>query len=194
MIARFVLAALLAVVSQSALAAVAVDLAPGAQSAPFRKIWLAPAHVEIDPRMLADSRQLRGSLGRIRPQDAERIASDLSSHLREALGEALRARGFTVVAAPGTDAVTFAARLTHVYVNAPADPLTGRSLARSAGHARLVVEGRDGAGARLLRVVADGEAQETAGFHEVHASSARHAFASMFREWAEALAAALPTR
>lgn len=191
MISRLMVAAGLVALSISQSdAALQVELTPNAS--PPTRIFIAQPEVQFDRAFFQDMRNTRGSLGDMRPADRERLADDLGAGLREALAQALRERGFEVVASPAADALSLTPTLTNLYVNTPHDALASRVYARSAGTARMVVEGRDASGSRVLRATSAGEAGETAAFHELAAADTRRAFGDLFREWARELATALP--
>lgn len=191
MISRLMVAAGLVALSISQSdAALQVELTPNAS--PPTRIFIAQPEVQFDRAFFQDMRNTRGSLGDMRPADRARLAEELGAGLREALAQALRERGFEVVASPAADALSLTPTLTNLYVNTPHDALASRVYARSAGTARMVVEGRDASGSRVLRATSAGEAGETAAFHEVAAADTRRAFGDLFREWAGELATALP--
>jgi len=191
MIARLVLAASLAALAYPALAAVQIDFTPGAASKSYRKVLVAPAQVEFDRRFIEDGKTLRGNRGKLRPQDQQQIASEIGQSMRNALSDALRKRGFEVVAAPAGDVLTISPAVRELYVNTPSDRVGSRVVARSAGEARMVVEGSDASGTRLLRASSKAEAGSTASFQEEHKATNLQAFDEMFRDWAEDLAGAL---
>ena len=191
MIARLALAAILAALANPALAAVQIDFTPGASSKSYRKILVAPTEVEFDRRFVQDGRILRGNRGHLREQDAQQLASDIGQSMRNALAEAFRKRGFEVVAAPANDVLTISPAVRELYVNTPSDRVGSRMVARSAGEARMVVEGSDASGTRVLRASNKATAGETASFQEEHRATNLQAFDEMFRGWAEELAVAL---
>jgi hypothetical protein len=191
MIARLALAATLAALANPALAAVQIDFTPGATSKSYRKILVAPAQVEFDRRFIEDGKVLRGNLGKLRPQEQEQLASEIGQSMRNALADAFRKRGFEVVAAPASDVLTISPAVRDLYVNTPSDRVGSRVLARSAGEARMVVEGSDASGARVLRASNKATAGETASFQAEHRATNLQAFDEMFRGWAEELAVAL---
>lgn len=191
MIARLALAATLAALASPALAAVQIDFAPGATSKSYRKILVAPAQVEFDRRFVEDGKLLRGNLGRLREQDAQQLAGEVGQSLRDALADAFRSRGFEVVGAPGNDVLTISPAVKNLYVNTPSDRIGSRVYARSAGDARMVVEGSDVSGSRVLRASNQGTAGETAGFMAESKATNLQSFKAMFREWADELAVAL---
>jgi uncharacterized lipoprotein YmbA len=190
MIARLALAATLAALAIPALAAVQIDFTPGATSKSYRKILVAPAQVEFDRRFIEDGKVLRGNRGRLRPQEQQQLASEIGQSMRNALADAFRKRGFEVVAAPASDVLTISPAVKDLYVNTPSDRVGSRVLARSAGEARMVVEGSDASG-RVLRASNKATAGETASFQAEHRATNLQAFDEMFRDWAEELAVAL---
>jgi uncharacterized lipoprotein YmbA len=191
MIARLALAATLAALAIPALAAVQIDFTPGATSKSYRKILVAPAEVEFDRRFIEDGKVLRGNRGRLRPHEQQQLASEIGQSMRNALADAFRKRGFEVVAAPASDVLTISPAVKDLYVNTPSDRLGSRVLARSAGEARMVVEGSDASGSRVLRASNKATAGDTASFQEEHRATNLQAFDEMFRGWAEELAVAL---
>lgn len=191
MIARLALAAILAALANPALAAVQIDFTPGATSKSYRKILVAPAQVEFDRRFVQDGRILRGNRGHLREQDAQQLASEIGQSMRNALAEAFRKRGFEVVAAPASDVLTISPAVTELYVNTPSDRVGSRVFARSAGEARMAVEGSDAAGSRVLRASNKATAGETAGFLEESKATNLQSFDEMFRAWADDVASAV---
>lgn len=194
MIARLALAATLAALANPALAAVQIDFTQGTTSKSYRKILVAPAQVEFDRRFVEDGKLLRGNRGRLRDQDAQQLAGEIGQSLRNALADAFRKRGFEVVAAPASDVLTISPAVTNLYVNTPSDRVGSRVVARSAGEARMVVEGSDAAGSRVLRASNKGTAGETAGFLGETKATNLQSFDEMFRGWADELAGALAAR
>ena len=191
MIARLALAATLAALAFPALAAVQIDFTQGATSTSYRKVLVGPAEVEFDRRFIEDGKTLRGNRGKLRPHDQQQLASEIGQSMRNALADALRKRGFEVVAAPASDVLTISPAVRELYVNTPSDRVGSRVIARSAGEARMVVEGSDASGARVLRASSKATAGETASFQEEHRATNLQAFDEMFRDWAEELAGAL---
>lgn len=191
MIARLALAATLAALACPSLAAVQVDYTAGAPSMSYRKVLVAPAQVEFDRRFIEDGKTLRGNRGRLRAQDQQQLAGEIGQSMRNALAEAFRKRGFEVVAAPGNDVLTISPAVRELYVNTPSDRVGSRVFARSAGEARMVVEGSDATGTRILRASNLGTAGETAGFLEESKATNLQSFEEMFRDWAEDLASAV---
>ena len=191
MIARLALAATLAALANPAAAAVQIDFMPGAASKPYRKILVAPAEVEFDRRFVEDGKVLRGNRGKLRPQEQRQLAGEIGQSMRNALADAFRKRGFEVVAAPASDVLTISPAVRELYVNTPSDRVGSRVLARSAGEARMVVEGSDASGSRVLRASNKATAGETASFQAEHRVTNLQAFDEMFRGWAEELAVAL---
>lgn len=191
MIARLVLAASLAALAYPALAAVQIDFTPGAPAKSYRKVLVGPAEVQFDRRFIEDGKTLRGNRGKLRPQDQQQLASEIGQSMRNALADAFRKRGFEVVAAPASDVLTIAPAVRELYVNTPSDRVGSRVVARSAGEARMVVEGSDASGTRVLRASSKAEAGSTASFQEEHQATNLQAFDEMFRGWAEEVAVAL---
>lgn len=191
MIARLALAAALTALAYPALAAVHIDFTPGASSKSYRKILVAPAEVEFDQRFIEDGKLLRGNRGHLRERDAQQIAGEIGQSMRNALADAFRRRGFEVVAAPASDVLTISPAVRNLYVNTPSDRVGSRVFARSAGEARMVVEGSDAAGTRVLRASNLGTAGETAGFLEESKATNLQSFDEMFRDWAEDVASAV---
>lgn len=191
MIARLALAATLAALACPAFSAVQVDFTPGASAKSYRKILVAPAEVEFDQRFVKDGKLLRGNRGHLREQDAQQIAAEIGQSLRSALADAFRKRGFEVVAAPAGDVLTISPAVRNLYVNTPSDRVGARVFARSAGEARMVVEGSDAAGTRVLRASNQGTAGETASFLEESKATNLQSFDEMFRDWADDVASAV---
>lgn len=191
MIARLALTAALAALACPALAAIQVDFTPGAATKSYRKVLVGPAEVQFDRRFIEDGKTLRGNRGKLRPRDQQQLASEIGQSMRNALADAFRKRGFEVVAAPASDVLTISPAVRELYVNMPSDRVGSRVVARSAGEARMVVEGSDASGTRVLRASSKATAGETASFQQEHKATSLQAFDEMFRDWAEELAVAL---
>jgi hypothetical protein len=129
---------------------------PNADLARYQKVMIDPATVEFSKdwdRSVNDPRYVT----RIRPEDARRIADETTANLGGILAEALKTRGYQIVAAPGPGVLRLSPHVTDLYVNAPDvfPPGNTRSFARDAGEATLTLEARDAGNGTLVAVVSD---------------------------------------
>jgi succinyl-CoA synthetase alpha subunit len=94
---------------------------------------------------------------RIRPEDASRIADQVTGNLGGILAEALTQRGYQIVTAPGPGVLRLSPHVTELYVNAPDvfPPGVTRSFARDAGEATVTLEARDASNGTLVAVISD---------------------------------------
>ncbi len=164
-----------------------------AQSRPA--VVIAPVQVAFDKSWLPNMNQSRGRAHAVDAEDAQRIAADMAASLRNALDEAVRARGFEVVgSAPG--ALRLAASIDDLYVNAPDVHAPGitKTFVREAGRATLRAEGRDASGAVRLQSEHRGTAGDTGHLSRASNVTNRFWFDALFRSWANEVAAELAQR
>lgn len=151
------------------------------------QVLIAPVQVRFHRDWLDDMARARGPAYRVSPADADRIAGEMASSLRDALGEELRGRGFQVVSAPANGVVILQPSVDDLYVNAPelATSQPVKAYVREAGRATLRLEARDAAsGSPVLVAVHRSRAGETASFQDASAVSNRFWFEALFRRWA----------
>ncbi|HYC35902.1 MAG TPA: hypothetical protein VEC19_05730 [Usitatibacter sp.] len=189
----FFLAVLLASASTSQ-AAIELQYSAGSGALAYRKVHVAPAEVRFHRDFEATS-GLRGLSHRLTPEESQRLARDMGESFRAALADALRARGFELAAAPGADVLQIRPALEDLYINAP-DPARAapsRQYVREAGQALLRAEGNDPSGKRLFVASEQRTTGRTEGLSRANEVSNRFWFDTMFRRYAEDLAAALAT-
>ncbi len=193
MIARLAFAAFMAAFAGSAHAATEIQFDQGAKAKTYRKLLIEPAQVQFDRDFLNDTRAIRGASRRYNRAEIDQMAHEIGENYRAALAEAFRSRGFEIAAAPGNDVLRISPSLKDVYVNQSKGSRTGelQTRVRDAGHARMVVEGSDASGSRVLTASREGTAGETAAFQVGSDVSNRAWFDAMFRDWANELAVAL---
>lgn len=135
---------------------------PNVDMARYQKVIIDPVTVEFSKawdKSVNDPRYVT----RVRPEDARRIADETTGNLGGILADALKARGYEIVTAPGADVLRLSPHVTDLYVNAPDvfPPGRTRSYARDAGEATVTLEARDASNGTLLAVVSDhGTAQD----------------------------------
>lgn len=186
-----ILAAALATLATTSFAAIDVQFSPGARSQVYRKVLIAPARVELDRDFLTPHSTIHGHLPRITKDDAGKVAREMGESFEAALADAFRARGFEIARAPGPDVLALSPALKNLLVNAPegTGSATAKVYVREAGQATMEVDGRDAAGSR---VVFASEMRTTGRITELSRAtdvSNRFWFDTMFRRWAEELAA-----
>jgi hypothetical protein len=186
-----ILAAALATLATASLAAVDIQFSPGAKAQAYRKVLIAPTRVELDRDFLSPNSTIHGHLPRITKEDARKVAREMGESFDAALADAFRARGFEIARAPGPDVLALSPALKDLLVNAPegAGSATPKVYVREAGQATMEVDGRDAAGAR---VVFASEKRTTGRITELTRAtdvSNRFWFETMFRRWADELAA-----
>lgn len=170
----------------AAVAFAALALALPATAAAAGRVVIAPVQVEFHKDWLAEMNS-RGR-SRVGAQDAQRIADDMATTLRDALAGALQGRGFDIVGAAVPGAIVVSARVLDLWVNAPTNHSPGMetTYVRDAGHATLTLEGRDPATGKLH---VESTSRETAGFGRgftpANDVTNRFWFDSMFRRWAD---------
>ncbi|HEX3632779.1 MAG TPA: DUF3313 family protein [Casimicrobiaceae bacterium] len=134
----------------------AVYVRPNADLARYQQVMIDPVTVQFSKewdRSVNDPRYVT----RIGPEDARRIADETTANLGGILADALKARGYQIVTAPGPGVLRLSPHVTDLYVNAPDvfPPGRNRSFARDAGEATVTLEARDAANGALVAVVSD---------------------------------------
>lgn len=129
---------------------------PDAGLARYQKVLIDPVTVEFSKeweRSVNDPRYTT----RIRPEDARRVADQTTANLGGILADALTARGYQIVTAPGPGVLRLSPHVTDLYVNAPDvfPPGNTRSFARDAGEATVTLEVRDASSGTLVAVISD---------------------------------------
>ena len=189
-----------AVAAQPAATAPAYDGLVVVQSRNLDRMYVRPnvdiaryQKVMIDPVTVAYSKEWDRSVNdpryttRIRPEDARRIADETTANLVSILADALKARGYEVVTAPGPGVLRLSPHVTDLYVNAPDvfPPGRTRSYARDAGEATVTLEARDASNGTLLAVVSDhGTAQDMLRLSRATNVTNTFWFDGMFRRFA----------
>lgn len=190
---RTLLLASIAAFSIPALAAVDLQFTPGAKGQTYRKVLIAPAQVEFHRDFVAEMTSMRRQATRLSRDDVARLAREMGESFNSALAEAFKARGFEIALAPGSDVLRISPALQDLYVNAPegSGAMRVKSLVREVGQARMVVEGRDATGARVVFAADQGTAGRTIELRRASDVSNRFWFEAMFRGWADEVAVAL---
>ena len=159
---------------------------PNADLAQYQRVMIDPATVEFSKewdKSVNDPRYVT----RVRPEDARRVADETTADLVSILADALRARGYQIVTAPGPGVLRLSPHVTDLYVNAPDifPPGRTRSFARDAGEATVTLEARDASNGTLVAVVADhGTAQDMLRLSRATNVSNTFWFNGMFRRFA----------
>jgi hypothetical protein len=142
-----------------------VYLRPGADFRRYTKVILNPTQITFDKNWLMDLNNhpiavLQGTT----VADAERIAEEVRSSLRDVFADAFRGAGYEIVAAPGADVLGLSLRVIDLHINAPktvTQALPSRVYTSDAGHATLALEVRDSTTGTLLGRFVD---RRTAGY------------------------------
>jgi hypothetical protein len=189
--ARMILGATLATLATASLAAVEIQFSPAGKVQAYRKVLIAHTRVELDRDFLSPRSTLHGHLPRITNDDAGKVAREMGESFETALADAFRARGFEIAREPGPDVLALSPALKDLLVNAPegTGSASAKVYVREAGQATMEVEGRDAAGSR---VVFASEKRATGRITELSRAtdvSNRFWFETMFRRWADELAA-----
>lgn len=178
-----------------ALAATLVAASATVSAESRRAVVIAPVQVAFDRSWLPNMNQSSGRTHFVAAEDARRIAADMAASLHDALDEAVRARGFEVVSS-APDALRLSASIEDLYVNAPDIQAPGitKTFVREAGRATLRAEGRDASGAVRLQSEHRGTAGDTGRLYRASNVTNRFWFDSLFRNWANEVAAELSQR
>jgi len=159
---------------------------PNVEMARYQKVMIDPATVAFSKewdKSVNDTRYVT----RVRPDDVRRIANETTANLGGILADALRTRGYEIVAAPGPGVLRISPHVTELYVNAPDifPPGKTRSLTREAGSATVTLEARDASTGTLLAVVADrGTAQQMLRLSRTTSVTNNFWFDDMFKRFA----------
>lgn len=159
---------------------------PNADMTRYQKVMIDAVTVEFSKewdKSVNDPRYVT----RIRPEDARRIADETTANLVGILADALKTRGYEIVAAPGPGVLRLSPHVTDLYVNAPDvfPPGRTRSFARDAGEATVTLEARDASNGTLLAVVSDhGTAQDMLRLSRANNVTNTFWFDGMFRRFA----------
>ena len=159
---------------------------PNADMTRYQKVMIDAVTVEFSKewdKSVNDPRYVT----RVRPEDARRIADETTANLVGILADALKARGYEIVAAPGPGVLRLSPHVTELYVNAPDvfPPGRTRSYARDAGEATVTLEARDASNGTLLAVVSDhGTAQDMLRLSRANNVTNTFWFDGMFRRFA----------
>jgi Protein of unknown function (DUF3313) len=123
--------------------------------------------------------------------NADRIAGEMRSGLRDTFANTFRNAGYEIVAAPGADVLGVSLRVFDLYINAPAtvtQALPSRVYTHDAGEATLPLEVRDSTtGALLGRIVDHRIAGNRGGPRSLRittTASNQFDFESLFNVWA----------
>ncbi len=163
-----------------------VYVRPNADLARYQSVMIDPATVEFSKewdKSVNDPRYVT----RVSPEDARRVADETTADLGSILADALRARGYQIVTAPGPGVLRLSPHVTDLYVNAPDifPPGRTRSFARDAGEATVTLEARDASNGMLVAVVSDhGTAQDMLRLSRATNVSNTFWFDGMFRRFA----------
>ena len=181
-------------VSTAALGAVEVQFTAGARSLAQRKLLVEPATVQFHRGFLDEMATGRGRVQRMSRAEVDRLAAEMGETFQKALAEALKARGFEVVATPGADVLRVSPSLQDLYVYAPEGSAAGgvvKQYVREAGSAAMRVEVRDAGGAPIAVASDRATTGRIEPFSRASDVSNRFWFDAMFRRSAEEMAVAL---
>ena len=160
-----------------------VRVRPQVDLAAYRRVLIEPAPVNLRTEANINQRYPR----RIAPEEANLIVREAASSIEAALVEAFKARGYEIAAASGPGVLRLSPRVAELVVNAPDDPMSGRTYAftREAGEATLVVDARDALSGDLLASIRH---KDTAGqlgrLNIANEVTNRFWFEGFFRRWA----------
>lgn len=208
------LTALLAVVSQPALAASKaptswdglvpvkgksmdyVYVMPGADFRQYGKVMLDPTEVAFKKNWLRDMNDSVSTSRRMTEGDAAKIMEAARSGFEDIFREAFEQAGYQVVTAPGPDVLRIVTGVADLYINAPSaiEPVgISRTYTANAGEATLIVEVRDSESNALMgRVVDQRETRSSAGqMQRTSSVTNRSDFRDLFRNWAKICARGL---
>jgi hypothetical protein len=131
-----------------------VYVRPGADFRGYTKVMLDPTQVTFAKNWITDMNHHRiAVLQGTTVADADRIAEDVRSSLRNVFSDVFRSAGYEIVAAPGADVLGFSLRVIDLYINAPktvTQALPSRVYTQDAGQATLALEIRDSTTGALL--------------------------------------------
>jgi len=142
-------------------------LRPDTDLTRYRSVMIDPVQVSFRPDWNRNFVDPHASVRRLTQDDISRIADDAAAGLQSALSEAFRARGYSLVTAPGPGVLRLSPALTDMYVNAVEDLYgsgTTKSFTKDAGEATLALNVRDAdTGTLLGRIVDRRTAAQTRG-------------------------------
>ena len=184
----------LAALSFSPAALSEVQFAPGAEARNYRKVLIAPARVEFAREFLAEAKASRNPTLRLKPEEIRDLARDMGDEFSQALTEAFRKRGYEIAPSPANDVLQISPALRNLYVNAPdaQTAVMARSYVREAGGALMAMEAKNAAGQRIASASEESTTMRSIGFEQANRVTNRFHFGSMFRAWADHVAAAFP--
>jgi hypothetical protein len=156
-----------------------------------RKVVVAPVEVQLD-RDSIDNGSVHGRSLREKP-DLPRITREMSDSVHNELANALRAKGYELVSAPGPGVLTVRVSVHDVVVSAPQvdAPAVISSYTREVGKATMRLEVQDSSGATRVWSLDRRIAGETRQPIPASSVSNRFWFESMFRNWAGDVASEL---
>ncbi|MFO0335769.1 MAG: DUF3313 family protein, partial [Pseudomonadota bacterium] len=163
---------------------------PGADFAPYTKVRIAPANVSF--RSSWNPRDY-GRFG-LRPDEVNRIRTELAELVREAFVEVLKEGRYQVVDEPGPDVLEVHPDIVDLVVNAPQpqEPGRVRTYVLSAGEMTLALEARDSVTGTVLARVRDRKRDPDTGTLKWATSASNRADARRaVRAWATQLRGAL---
>lgn len=136
-------------------------LRPGADFRGYTKVMLDPTQVTFAKTWLTDLNSRNSRIAVLQgttAADADRIAEDVRSSLRNVFAGAFRSAGYEIVAASGGDVLELSLRLIDLSINAPqtvTQALPSRVYTHNAGQATLALEILDSTSGVLLGRVVD---------------------------------------
>lgn len=167
----------------------AAYLMPGADFRAYTKLMIDPVEVAFSKDWMKDINNSKASLsGRITQADAEKIAAAAREGFDEVFGEAFKAKGIEIVAAPGADVLRIRPGVIDLYIAAPDKMTAGmsRTYTVEAGQATLFLEVLDSTSGALLGRALDRRATRDSGRAMITNSVTNRAdFKALFKQWAE---------
>ena len=164
-----------------------VYLQPGADFRAYNKVMIEPTEVAFAKNWQRDyNRSTRNLSSRVSDADIQEAVAEGVKAANDIFAEAWTKGGYTVVTDPGPDVLRVKTGLVNITVNAPDQPVAGRSynFSGEAGFATLFVEARDSqTGALLGRAVDQGIAGDNSAAWRT-ASSNRSDFRQLVQRWA----------
>lgn len=164
-----------------------VYLQPGADFRGYTKVLLEPTEVAFAKNWQRDyNRSTRNLSSRVSDADIQEAVAEGVKAANDIFAEAWTKGGYAVVTEPGPDVLRMKTGLVNITVNAPDQPVAGRSynFSGEAGFATLFVEARDSqTGALLGRAVDQGIAGDNSAAWRT-ASSNRSDFRQLVQRWA----------
>lgn len=162
---------------------------PGAELSAYRRVLIEAVPAQFDAGWLRRMNDSRGVTRWIEPADADEILGRMSRAMRDAMRQALVARGYEAVdeATPGT--LRLSPAIERLFVNAPFVPGPGIDIGivhRDAGEATMRLDIVDAVtGTRLARIVDRDTARTIGGYEKATSVSNLFWFEAMFRRWAD---------